>query len=293
MVRPSAVSLPTWGSYATWHCWHMPPGMPTLCCGIKVGRLTPCISKALLSAKKPRNGHRMSAQMTSLCPGLCPLGDQDEATHRTRPRIVRVHVSATISGSPWSCCVPEQSTAMQRPRSDFVHEQSVAMDADSSCIVRSYGLSVPAFCPINGAIVHCGVPRISNGWINQFPMSFRAGLGGRLTSLISLRSIHRSRRDGLDSLAVRAAFRHCRRSDYAFVPPAAPSSRTDRFQSNLAETARLSIVLPTTRARVLFALAEPERASRPIIWLARAVNVVRPAVPRLHIDRACFAKRRR
>jgi hypothetical protein len=27
-----------------------------------------------------------------------------------------------------------------------------------------------------------------------------------------------------------------------------------------------------------------------IVWLARAVNVVRPATPRLHIDRARYAK---
>jgi hypothetical protein len=34
---------------------------PHYTCGIKVGRLTPCISKAFLSVKKPRNSHRMSA----------------------------------------------------------------------------------------------------------------------------------------------------------------------------------------------------------------------------------------
>lgn len=82
-------------------------------------------------------------------------------------------------------------------------------------------------------------------------------------------------------------------NDYAFAPPAAPSSRTDHLsQFDRAKPVRLSTVLPGTTAMALIALAEPDRASRPIIWLARAVNVVRPAVPRLHIDRACFAKRR-
>ena len=47
---------------------------------------------------------------------------------------------------------------------------------------------------------------------------------------------------------------------------------------------------PPNRSAHLFMQAKPNVPRASIIWLARAVNVVRPAAPRLHIDRARFAK---
>lgn len=44
------------------------------------------------------------------------------------------------------------------------------------------------------------------------------------------------------------------------------------------------------RLAQLFTLAEPSVPRASIVRLARAVNVVRPAARRLHIDRARFAK---
>ena len=54
----------------------------------------------------------------------------------------------------------------------------------------------------------------------------------------------RTRRDGLVHGPVRAASRRAGGDDYAFVPPAAPSSRTDRFAFS-----KLSVAIIPVRLR--------------------------------------------
>ena len=87
-----------------------------------------------------------------------------------------------------------------------------------------------------------------------------ARAGGWLRSLRSANPPPAPRRSGAS--AVRAAVRHASGDDYAFVPPVAPSSRTDRF---------CMTVIPPTLACIL-RLADHDLVKGTLAVTANATN---------------------
>ena len=87
---------------------------------------------------------------------------------------------------------------------------------------------------------------------------------------------------------------------YPFLNLSAPSPQFDlgRKFTLAMSTPHLSIIRfqlflwqIQSRYQIGRIFAKPSVPRASIIWLARAVNVVRPATRGLHIDCACFAKR--